>query len=290
MVKIALYDIDSKIPNLALMKLSAWHKKRGDSVKWYSPLFHNTYDKIYGSKVFTFSDAGYISKDMEMGGSGWDLKKELPYNIEHIYPDYTLYPDCNYALGFLTRGCLRNCAFCIVPKKEGKIRKHAKLEEFCKDQEKVMLLDNNILAYKDHLLELKKLRDSEKQIDFNQGLDIRLITRKNAKLLRELKRWEGLRYRFALDDPALIPIVEKKLKILNNAGISNGIMIFYVLIGFNTTKEEDMKRIKFLHSKGCAIYIMPYKSSNYVRKLKRWVNRYFYKYITFQQYLEGVRK
>jgi len=159
-MKIGLYNVDSKIPNLALMKLSAFHKAQGNCVEWYSPLFHNEYDKIYASKVFTFSDNGYLKNDMIIGGSGWNLKCKLPEEIEHIYPDYSLYPKCDYSMGFLTRGCIRSCDYCIVPRKEGTIRKNADYFEFTKDQKRIMLLDNNILAYKGHLDEFKILIES----------------------------------------------------------------------------------------------------------------------------------
>lgn len=285
-MKIGIYDIDSKIPNLALMKLSAFHKQKGDQVEFYSPLFK--YDKIYASKVFTNSDGGYLnSKTMEIGGSGYNLETTLPHEIEHIYPDYSLY-NCNYAIGFLTRGCIRNCPFCIVPKKEGRIRFNAKLNEFCRDQEEVMLLDNNFLAYEHHDNLLLELINSGKKIDFNQGLDIRLINEINAKLLRKIRIWKQLR--FALDNPKLIPLVEKKLDLLNKIGFRNREFRFYILVGFNTTKKEDMKRIKFLQSKKCDIFIMSYYKDNYTSKLQRWVNRFFYKYETFEDYCKGVRR
>lgn len=225
---------------------------------------------------------------MDIGGSGINLQKKLPEEIEHIYPDYELY-NCKYALGYLTRGCIRDCGFCIVRDKEGYIKKHSNLNEFWEGQEKILLLDNNFLAYSHHLEELHKLIETQSRIDFNQGLDIRLITKKNAKLLSKLKRWDGIRYRFALDSPKIIPLVEKKLKLLNRVGISNGSIQFYILIGYNTTKKEDMKRVQFLKEKGCAIYVMPYEITTYVKKFTRWVNRYFYKYETFQEYLDGVR-
>ena len=285
-MRIALYDVDSKIPNLALMKLSAFHKELGDNVEWYSPLCHQEYDKIYASKIFTDSKKEYLRKDMIIGGSGIDLHSKLSYKIEHIYPDYSLYPKCDYSIGFITRGCIRNCPFCIVPKKEGLIRKNADIEEFCKDQERILLLDNNILALPSHIKELERLKNSGKRIDFNQGLDIRLITKKNAIILKQIKRWPGLRYRFALDDPAIIPIVERKTQLLNSLGIGNKTMQFYVLIGFNTTLEDDMNRINYLKSKGCAIFVMPYNKLNeYQKKFTRWVNRYFYKYQSFNDYL-----
>lgn len=281
MSKIGLYDVDSKIPNLALMKLSAYHKAKGDHVEWYSPLIPNGYDKIYASKIFSFSDTGYLHCNMEIGGSGYCLTTKLPYEIEHIYPDYELY-NCNYAMGFITRGCMRKCPFCVVPEKEGKIRYNAPLEEFCKDQLKVMLLDNNILAYPNHLEELQKLVDSKKRIDFNQGLDIRLITEENAKLLSLIKKWVGLDLRFALDDPKLGSVVEKKTEILKRNGIKRG--RFYVLIGYNTTKEEDFYRINLLKKLGHRIFVMRYSTSSYTIKFQRWVNRHHYHYTPFEVY------
>lgn len=285
-MKIGLYDVDSKIPNLALMKLSTWHKQKGDSVEFYSPLLNKTYDKIYASKIFTSSDKGYLRREMIIGGSGFDMYKELLHDVEHIYPDYDLY-NCKYAMGFLTRGCIRKCPFCIVPEKEGRIRYNAPLEEFCKDQEEVMLLDNNFLAYENHDEILKHLIESNKKFDFNQGLDIRLINEINARLLKKLRIWKQLR--FALDDPSLIPIVEKKLRILNKVGFKNKRFRFYVLVGYNTTKKEDLKRIEFLHQKGCDIFVMPYKKTNYTTKIARWVNRFFYKYESLDDYIHGIR-
>ena len=291
-MKIGLYDVDSVIPNLALMKLSAHHKSLGDQVEWYSPLFHSSYDKIYASKIFTFTKNGYLRKDIIIGGSGYDLTRELPYKIEHLYPDYELY-NCNYAIGFITRGCIRKCEFCIVPKKEGKIRKNANLEEFCKDQENVMLLDNNILAHKNHLEELENLRDSGKKIDFNQGLDIRLITKENAKLLKEIKN-ETIhgrkQIRFSLDNHNLIPIVRKKMQILKEAGITLSSLYFYVLIGHNTTLEEDLKRVEFLREYKCTIYPMPFVRNKQNMAFKRWVCGFYYAYISFEDYQKGIRK
>ena len=184
-MKIGLYDVDSKIPNLALMKLSAYHKQNGDDVGWYSPLFHNAYDKIYGSKIFTFTKRKYIPSNMILGGSGINLTTQLPEKVEHIYPDYDLY-DCDYAMGFMTRGCIRNCPFCVVPKKEGNIHFNAHLSEFVKDQKRVLLLDNNVLAYSKHNELLRELVQSDKKIDFNQGLDIRLITKENARMIKKI--------------------------------------------------------------------------------------------------------
>ena len=297
--RIGLFDIDSVIPNLALMKLSAYYKWGCFEPEFYSPLFHKAYWLIYASKMFNYphpNDA-YLRNDMILGGPGFyfsekfknffHVLKELPEEVDHFYPDYELY-NCDYGLGYITKGCIRTCEYCIVPKMEGMIYKFAELEEFCKDQEKVRLLDNNILAYKDHINELKKLRYSDKRIDFNQGLDIRLITPENAKLLHEIKRWKGLRLRFAFDIPSLKKIIKYKLEILNDAGISNGTIQFYVLIGFNTSHQENLMRVLFLKERGIDVFVMPFnKMDPYQKKFARWVNRHYYKYQTWEDYISN---
>ena len=118
--RIAIYDVDSKIPNLALMKISAHHKAIGDTVEFYSPLERDFYDKIYASRIFKFSDTSMLNPDtMDIGGTGWDLKKELPAHIENLVPDYSLY-SYPHNIGFTMRGCRLKCSFCVVPEKEGK--------------------------------------------------------------------------------------------------------------------------------------------------------------------------
>ena len=116
---IGLHDSDNTgFPNYALMKISAWHKARGDSVEWFMPLMR--YDKVYSSKVFTFTpEDPYLPENTIRGGTGYGIYGTLPDEIDAMYPDYSIYPDCDYAIGFLTRGCIRKCPWCIVPRKEG---------------------------------------------------------------------------------------------------------------------------------------------------------------------------
>jgi len=284
---IGLFNVDSKIPNLALMKISAYFKKKGYQTEFYSPIFHHKYHLIYVSKIFKYphNNDVYISKDMIKGGQGINIHYKLSPKIDHIYPDYSLY-DMNYAMGYITKGCIRNCGFCIVPEMEGLTYKFAELNEFRMNQENVMLLDNNILSYKYHIKELKKLLDSGVKIDFNQGLDIRLITKRNAQILSKIPRWKGLRLRFAFDDIHLKNIIEKKLDILNEVGLSNSSLQFYMLIGFNTDHQDNMMRLNFLKNKGIAVFVMSFnKMDPYQKNFMRWVNRYFYKYQDFQKYL-----
>lgn len=285
--KIGLFSVDSVIPNLALMKLSAYYKKWKYNTEKYSPLLHSEYWLIYASKVFKYphpNDA-YVRENMIKGGPGFNIYTKLCEEVDHYYPDYGLY-NCDYAMGYLTKGCIRTCEWCIVPEMEGNIHKFAELKEFTENQTKIKLLDNNILAYKNHIEEIEKLRDSKKQIDFNQGLDIRLITKENASILREIRRWKGLRYRFAFDNPHDKKLIKYKLEILYDAGFTNGILQFYVLIGFNTLPREDLMRVNFLKRRGIDAFVMPFnKMDPYQKKFARWVNRHYYKKCSFKEYL-----
>jgi len=284
--KIGLFSVDSIIPNLALMKISAYYKEWKYKTEKYSPLFHSEYWLVFASKIFKYphpNDA-YIRENMIKGGSGFNLYMKLDEDIDHIYPDYKLY-NCEFSIGNITRGCFRSCAWCIIPQSEGNIHKFAELEEFTQHQDRVKLLDSNILAYENHIEELEKLRDSKKRIDFTQGLDIRLITKENANVIREIKNWKGLRYRFAFDDPNLKNIIETKLHILYSIGFTSGILQFYILIGFNTSLQQDLMRVHFLQEKGIDIFAMPYnKLDPHQRKFARWVNRHYYKYCSWKEF------
>ena len=205
-MRIGLIDIDGhNYPNLPLMKLSAWHKSQGDTVEWYEPLLHGypnePLDKVYMSKVFSFSsDYQYHVNANEVieGGSGYCIRLvdgkevfdkskdiELPYEIEHIYPDYSIYGIKDTAYGFLTRGCPRGCDFCHVKDKEGLCsHKVADLSEFWSGQKNIVLCDPNILACKEWKSLLQQLIDSNAWIDINQGLDIRLMTKEKAQMIK----------------------------------------------------------------------------------------------------------
>ena len=204
-MKIGLIDVDGhNFPNLALMKISAYHKATGDTVEWCLPV--DEYDIVYQSKVFDDAyspDIDYTPRATQIikGGTGYGIKDNLPDEIEHIYPDYSLYPDLakDTAFGFLTRGCPRHCAFCIVGDKEGLVsRKVADLAEFWDGQKYINLLDPNLLACKDHIELLTQLAESGSYIKFTQGLDIRLVNDRNIELINRIKVKE---IHFAWDNP-----------------------------------------------------------------------------------------
>ena len=277
---IGLIDVDShNFPNLALMKISAWHKTKGDTVEWCLPF--SQYDIVYQSKAF---DETY-SKDITFtpqtdkiikGGTGYGLDNKLPDEIEHIYPDYSLYPELtkDTAYGFLTRGCPRGCEFCIVAKKEGrKSYKVADLSEFWNGQKHIKLLDPNLLACKQHIELLEQLVDSRAYVDFTQGLDIRLTNEQNIELINKIKLKE---IHFAWDNPKdnLKPYFER-YKALAKHKPHGHYGTVYCLTNFGSTMEDNLYRIYTLRDMGFNPYVMIYDKPNApkeIRYLQRWCN------------------
>jgi len=285
MSKIGLVDVDSKIPNLALMKISAWHKKKGDEVSFYQPLFDSP-DKIYGSKVFDYTEDYCYYPDIivEKGGIGYNMKK-LPSDIEGIYPDYDLY-NCGYAMGFATRGCVRNCPWCVVPEKEGNIKAVADIYNFWRGQKEMVLLDNNLTAEPKHFEKiLNQIIKERIKIDFNQGLDIRLIDRGKAQLLSKILIWKQLR--FAWDSMDEEKDVKRGIKILDQAGIKRYRLMFYVLVGYDTSYQEDFYRVETLRQMGIDPFVMVYnkKSDLLLQEYARWNNRFYFRGKPFKGFL-----
>lgn len=288
-MKIGLWSDCHNFPSLPLMKLSAYHKQRGDTVEHYIPLNH--YDIVYASKVFSatadIDDDGIVQADkLIKGGTGYCisvkcgqevfdklLNEPLPYEIEHIYPDYAFYPQHKFATGFLTRGCPRNCGFCVVSDKEGLCsRQVADLSEFWQGQKDIKLLDPNLLACSDHEKILKQLSDSNARVDFTQGLDIRLINEDNIKLLNQIKTPT---IHFAWDNPKQDLTEQFKLFAELTAVKSERNRGVYVLTNFNSTIKEDLYRIYTLRDLGYLPYVMIYQKETapkQVRHLQRWVN------------------
>lgn len=313
-MKIGLIDVDGhNYPNLPLMKISAWHKSHGDNVTWYDVMFGGHYDKVYMSKVFSFTpDYEYFidADEIIKGGTGYAISlegdkerydetkdKALPYEIEHIYPDYSLYPEMtkDTAFGFLTRGCPRGCDFCHVKDKEGRCsRKVADLSEFWRGQKNIILCDPNILACKEHLQLLQQLADSKAKVNFNQGLDIRLITDKNLEILKQI-RLDSIH--FAFDRWQDKDIIEPKLRDFKEKtgyNRSKGRVMVYILCNFDTTIEQDIYRIQLCRELNFSPYPMIYDKEHanpIYKKLQRWCNNFiFWSVPTFEEYLAGLKQ
>lgn len=258
-MKIALVDVDGRnFPNLALMKLSAWHKAQGDAVEWYSPLFSKP-DRIYASKVFTFTPdfADYATGDPEpvRGGTGYYVAGKLPDEVENCTPDYSIYPKFPAALGFLTRGCIRSCPWCIVPEKEGALKVVGDIERIAPGRRDAMLLDNNFLAAPgDYIREqLTKAARMGIRLDFNQGLDARLMTAENARLLAAC-RW--IRFiRFSCDAAAMIEPIRRAVRLIRETGSRREIFC-YMLVQDIADAEI---RLRALVELGVTPFAQPYR-------------------------------
>lgn len=262
MMKIGLIDVDGhNFPNLALMKLSACHKLQGDTVSWYSGIEH--YDRVYMSKVFAFThDEMRIVQADEVikGGSGYKLFNQwLPDEVEHICPDYSIYPAHKEAFGFLTRGCVNKCSFCIVPRKEGNIRKHADITEFLDGRKSAILMDNNVIASNWGLTQIEKIISMKVKVDFNQGIDCRLIA-KDKKIAELLSRVRWIRHlRMAYDSSAITEEVETAIAYLKEAGVPAYRLFFYMLVKDGQIEDAE-KRALLLDSMGCTPFAMPYRN------------------------------
>lgn len=279
-----MIDVDDLMPNLALMKLSAYHKKKNDKVG----LRLSNPDKVYASVVFTdnlHKLEEIKHKHVEVGGTGVDYTTKLKDEIEFLKPDYDLYSGwydvhrkwlpIDYSMGFTTRGCIRSCDFCIVPEKEGKIKRWQHPEEFHDDRfDKMVLLDNNVLADKDWFFETTEwIMDKNIKVTYNQGLDVRLLDEEVADRLSKLKPWRTIT--FAWDNMNDEQSVIEGIRMLKNAGIRtrSGVQ-FYVLTNYNTTYYEDVYRCRKLKELDTSPFVMEYGGgTEFTSHLARWANR-----------------
>ena len=294
-MRIGLCDIDShNWPNLCLMKLSAYHKARGDHVEWWRP--EGRYDRVYKSRVFTDTysqDTITVTNAGEVvcGGTGYGLGPDLPDEVEHTYPDYSIYPQFSgIAYGFLSRGCPRNCGFCLVSDKEGRRSiQVADLAEFWNGQKEIKLLDANLLACPDHEKLILQLAESRAYVDFSQGLDIRLITPDNVALLNRV-RTKAIHFAWDNPDIDLTPDFRRFLELTAIKNVRKRKV--YVLTNYGSTHEQDLYRVEILRGMGYDPYVMVYDRPSapaITRQLQRWVNnkRIFHTVPNFADYIPG---
>lgn len=272
---VGLHDADkTKFPNLALMKLSAWHKQHGDQVDWWIPLMQ--YDRVYSSKVFTFTpDDPYLPDNTIKGGTGYGIYEDLPKEVDDLFPDYSIYPDVDYAIGYLTRGCIRKCPWCVVPKKEGDIRPYKTWEQVKRpDSNKIVFMDNNVLACDYGIDQMRSMIGEDVRIDFNQGLDARLITSDVAKIISRLK-WIRM-IRMSADTDQMLEVVIDRIRLLEKYGVKPYRVFVYVLTKDIPSAE---KRCLALKEIGAEPFAQPYRDfENNIeptleqRRFARWVN------------------
>lgn len=249
---IGLHDADSEVlrkktfPNYALMKLSAWHKRLGDTVEWWQAL--SQYDIVYSSKIFSYSAENlYLPLDTVKGGTGYDIQSKLPEEVDGVFPDYSIYPQTNYAIGYITRGCPNHCRWCIVPEKEGDIKPYRTWKELVRsDSQKLVLMDNNILASDFGIEQLCGLIGSRYRIDLNQGMDARLVTPEIAEVLARLNWMRFLR--FSCDHSSQLEAVLYTCEHLRACGIRPYRIFIYLLItkdiGDAVLRINTLKQLK----------------------------------------------
>lgn len=297
-MKIGLLDVDSTIPNLALMKISSYYKYHGAEVEWYTPLWKDEYDRIFASKIFNFSSSELLIPEiMTIGGTGWDVSLDLPPHMEDMTPDYSLY-GYPHNIGFAMRGCRLRCSFCVVPEKEGKPKPYNTIDEIWtqRDSDFVMLLDNDFFGnpqWQDRIDELLKFN---LKVNFSQGLNIRNLKPDQAAAVASVKfrnsHNTSRQVYFAWDDPRHEKLIHKGIQLCVDNGIKTNEMAFYVLIGYHSTEAEDLHRVNVLRDYGCDPYAMPYdKSDPYQKKFTRWVNhKAIFKSVPWADYRGGVKK
>lgn len=302
-MKVGLVDVDGHAkkkkwgatiyPNLALCKIARWHKQQGDTVEWAYPFEH--YERIYISKIFNFSPGDntvYDADEIIRGGTGYDIKSQLPEDIDKLQPDYSIYPHIpkDTAYGFLTRGCPNKCPWCVVPRKEGKIRPYMDIDEIAiEDRRKFVLMDNNILAAGEYAYrQFEKIIDRGYFVDFNQGLDARLVTPGFAHLLAKMK-WINRRIRFACDTHKQIDVCERAMALINSYGYKGEYFLYTML---NDDFAECYERLMYWwqrnhecrknHKPNIYPYAQPYRNPDnphhpipqWQKDMAQWVNKH----------------
>lgn len=296
-MKVLLVDVDSTIPNLALMKVAAYHKALGDEVGFNV----GDPDKVYISVIYKKNRSRALAKrfffpdaEIDLGGSGVSLEKMLPPEIENQTPDYAIYPECDRYYGFTTRGCIRNCPFCIVPKKEGRIRTLYRTPEECLHNimgdhgfKKIEFLDNNILAKKQWFWDLcAALTPLKMKVDFNQGLDARLLDDRSARCLKALKPITV--WKFAFDDISYQDEVEKAINTLTRNGIDvRHKTMWYVYVDSDADFDNALYRCRWLKNHNATPYVMLNLDTEHTKRmkdLKRWCRPWIFWKIDFEDY------
>ena len=287
-MRVSLIDVDGKIPNLALMKISSYHKKMGDVVGLNLP----NPDKVYMSIIFSKNKGKSLNSSLVegveyvYGGSGFDLNKSLPLEIEFLKPDYTLYPS-TYSQGFTTRGCIRNCYFCYVPAKEGRLVRHQHPRDFHDPSfDTINIMDNNWLADRDWFFETSNWIIHKKLKVIENGFDIRLI---DDEVIEQIKMLRIKLWHFAFDFSDLEKVVREKVQVLKDHDVCpKNKCDFYVYCDSDESFDDALYRVNVLRSIGASAFVMyncTRPKTRRIRDLVRWCNRKcLYWTVPFEKY------
>lgn len=275
-MRIGLIDVDGHhFPNFALMKISAWHKAHGDNVEWCGDMYWD-FDRVYQSKIFTFTpdvDRPFPCEVIK-GGTGYDIHSRLPDEIEQSTAmDYSLYPRYRFSIQFFSRGCIRQCPFCLVHDKEGAIHPVEPVQ-LNPNGSHIEVLDNNFFANPQWKSAIDYLLKAEQKVNLH-GVDVRILDEEQAYWLNRLPLYKSIH--IAWDLPQ-IDLTDKLREVIRY--IKPWKLMCYILVGFNSTIEQDLYRIERCRELGIRPFVMPYRDfenktapSQYARDLAQYVNK-----------------
>jgi len=283
MKRVGLYNIEPKIHNTALMKISQYHKDNGDHVEWYVDFERDLYDKIYCSSLFDFTDKSQVPENAICGGTGFDINQKLPPEIDECDLDYSIYPGCRTSYIWFSRGCFRNCPFCIVREKEGYIHP-VKPSNLNPKGKSIKIMDNNFFGHKDWKKAGEYLDKWDLPIIFSSGIDLRIFEKDQAEFINKyVKLINHNVIHCAWDDPDydMIPKIKEIVKYIKPYKL-----MCYVLIGFDSTVDQDLMRVEKLEEYDISPFVMPYNKSNtYQKRFARWVNnKAIFKSVKWEDY------
>ncbi len=268
-MKVGLWNLETKIENTALMQVSQYHKEQGDQVELYSPLFE--YDKVYVFSLFSFTKKPILKPNMIAGGTGFNIRSLLPFEIEQSNLDYSIYPNCKTSYIWFSRGCFRKCPFCVVPIKEGRLD-GAIPKNLNPKATTISVMDNNFTALGSILFDnaMTFLEEKKQPVNFQCGLDARLLVPEKWERINKLRIHKQIRT--AWDDPR--EDITYGLEAMAEVFGKSKIMV-YVLIGYWSTPEEDLARVLKIQELGLDAWVMPYnKQDPYQKAFERWANRH----------------
>lgn len=294
-MRIALYQIDGKLPNLALAKLARYHAGLGREVVRFDPATpwdHATYDRVYASKLFDFSPAPFLSHKMEIGGPGWGDKTPLPDHIEKLPPLWDLWPDFTANMGFTARGCRFSCGFCVVPKFEGRPNPVATIKDLMvRESNFLILLDNDLFGNPDWRDVFNEIRARNLQVNISQGVNLRVLTEEQACALASIRFRNSSNSRSqvntAWDNPNDEERFLKGFQRVIRAGIRPWQIQVFVLVGYQSTPEQDLHRVETVLRLGADPYVMPIRREDpYQGAFARWVNARICKKVPWAEYVD----
>lgn len=286
-MKVGLIDLEPKIVNTANMQIAAYHKNKGDTIEWWTPLEHRGFSVVYCSSLFDYTDKSDIPDDVICGGTGFDVTSRLSRAMEDCDYDYSIYPKCRKSIVWFSRGCPRKCPWCVVPKKEGNIHT-VRLKGLNPKGKYIVVQDNNFFANSDWEKAIRMLIITGQPVDF-QGVDVRILNKRQIIYLAAMPHYKQIKIAWDItkEEKKIMAGIKRLTKYVKPYKL-----MCYVLIGYDSSEEQDLHRVETLRSLGIDPFVMPYDRSDlYQRSFARWVNhKAIFKKVPWEDYRSRVLK